>query len=115
MLRKIAAALVAVTVLGAPLMLSGTASAAGAAGTNGGVNATTQQVIPAKPGMTVIKKHRTHVRHVRHGRGKHVKVTRHGKAHAAKAHSARHHVTHIKKSDKVLTRQGTRSRKAPAA
>ena len=101
MLKKIAAALLAATLVGAPLVSVGTAEAAS--------KATTQTATPAKPAVKTVKTHRKHVRHVRHAKAGYVKVVRHGKVMYVKAHGARHHVKLAKKPTRPLTRQGTKS------
>jgi hypothetical protein len=104
MLKKIAAALVAATMVTAPLLAVGTAEAAS--------KATTESAAPAKPAVTVVKHHRKHVRHVRHARTKHV---RQGKVMSAKPSTARHHVKFGKKPNKQITRQAPKTHKAPTA
>ena len=105
MLKKIAAALVAATVLAAPVLIAGTSAVPAA---------TTQTAKVVKPGIKAVKKHRKHVRKhaygVRHGI-RYVKVMRHGKTEFVKTKAARHHASHIKKP----LRPGTKVSKPRAA
>jgi len=106
MLKKIAAALVAASMLTAPVLIASTIAAPAA---------TTQTAKPAKPVIKTVKKHRKHVRHVaRHG-VKYVKVMRHGKAVYVKAKTRRHHVTQVKTPTKQTIKQGTKVSKPRAA
>jgi CubicO group peptidase (beta-lactamase class C family) len=99
MLKKIAAALIAATMLTAPVLIAGTGEAAAA---------TAQTATPAKPGIKAVKKHRKHVRHAaRHG-AKYVKVVRNGKVVYVKARSAKHSMKHVKRPMK----QGTHKARA---
>ena len=89
MFKKIAAALIAGSVVSAPVLTGGVSSASAA---------TTRVATPAKHG---IKTHRHVV--VRHGK-RYVKVIRHGKAVYLKVKPRGHHAIHGKK----LVRQGTK-------
>ena len=102
MLNKIAAALIAASMLSAPLLV----------GSDAAVAATPQAAAMAKPATTTANTHRKHVRHVRHTHAKHAKAVRSGKVTAFHANAkARHHVKHVKKP----LRQGGKSNKGRPA
>ena len=86
MFKKITAALIAASVLSAPLLIGGASSASAA---------TTRVAMPAKHGIKAVKKHRRHVV-VRHGK-RYVKVIRHGKAVYLKVKPRHHYAVHGKK------------------
>lgn len=102
MLKKVAAALLAASMLSAPLLIAGSTAAPAA----------TTQATAAHSAKAVksVKKHRKHVRH----RVRHVKVTRHGKAAMAKVHTARHHVK-AANATKRPAKQGAKLGKPGAA
>ena len=85
MFKKIAAALIAASVLSAPLLIGGASPASAA---------TTRVATPAKHGVKAVKKHRHVV--VRHGQ-RYVKVIRHGKTVYLKVKPRRHYAVHGKK------------------
>ena len=110
MLNRIATALVAATVLSAPLIVAGTT--ASSAATNA---ATTEAATPAKPAVKAVKKHRSHARHMaRHGT-RYVKIVRHGKVTFVKVKAGRHHVQHANKPGKQPVQQGTAGNKPRAS
>jgi hypothetical protein len=78
MLKNIAAALVAATMLTAPVLVAGANAAP--------VTTTGTQAAPAKPAAKSVMKHRRHVRHVVRAKAKHMKVARHGKVAHFKGH-----------------------------
>jgi hypothetical protein len=101
MLNKFAAALIAASMLSAPLLVGGDAAMAAAP----------KAAMTAKPATATVKHHRKHVRPVRHTRAKHAKGIRSGKVTALNANAkARYHVKHVKKH----VRQGRKSNKAPS-
>jgi hypothetical protein len=101
MLRKIAAGLLAASVLTAPMLLVGTGE---------GAAATPQAAASTKPGTKAVKQQRKHVRYVvRHG-VRYMKVVRHGKVAWVKVR-ATHHAKHVKK----VIRQAPKPNKPGAA
>jgi hypothetical protein len=103
MLKKFAVALVAASMLTAPVLLAGASQAA---------PATTQTVtVPATKGaVKTVKKHRKHVRHAKRHTAK---IMRHGKVHAAHARHGKV-VKHARKTVRQPVTQGTKPSK-PAA
>jgi Ni/Co efflux regulator RcnB len=104
MLKKFAVALVAASMLSAPVLLAGASKAA---------PATTQTItVPAtKASVKTVKAHRKHVRHAKRHTAK---VVRHGKVHTAR--TARHGkaVKHARKMVRQPVTQGAKTSK-PAA
>jgi len=88
MLKKIAAGLIAATMLASPVLIAGSAQAAAPAHTT----------TAAKPDGKAMKMHRKHVRFAaRHG-ARYVKVVRHGKTTWVRVKASKYHVKHVKQA-----------------
>ena len=87
MLKKIAAGLIAATMLAAPLLVTATSESAAA---------TPKSATVAKPGIKTVKSHRKHARVVvRHG-VRYMKIVRHGKVTWVRMKATRHHGSHVR-------------------
>jgi hypothetical protein len=107
MLNKVAAALIAATMLTTPVLAAGATQAAGA---------TTETNAPSKPAnKAVVHKHRKHAHHMTRGKAKYVKVMRHGKVVYLKVKPPRHQVKQAHKTVKPSTTQSKKASKVPAA
>ena len=104
MLKKFAVALVAASMLTAPVLLAGASQAAPA-------TAQTITVPATKASVKTVKKHRKHVRHAKRHTAK---IMRHGKTHSAKATRHGKVAKHARKVVRQPVTQGTKPSK-PAA